>query len=116
MGSEAAGSSFPPAASIAASGARGRDQRPSRLISIGTASKPAARSPSTTDAAEATEISCSLERPPESTATRSRLTPEGPVADQPLWSPPWSPPPPSGGGGGGGSAGGGSAGGGSGSV
>src|SRR4051812_40165681 len=54
----------------------GSAQRPSRPISTCATSYRSASSASTTDRADASEISCSLERPPMSTATRirSRLT------------------------------------------
>ncbi len=46
-------------------------QRPSRAISTVTVSKRAGSSASSTERAEASEMSCSLERPPMTTATRT---------------------------------------------
>ena len=51
---------------------------PSRAISIEATSWPAASSPSRIAAPEASETSCSEERPPESTATVSESTREPP--------------------------------------
>ncbi len=56
-----------------------RAQRPSRSISTGITSQPASASAAATLRPEATEISCSLERPPETTATR-RLKEEAALA------------------------------------
>src|SRR6266511_312572 len=52
-----------------------RVQRPSRSILTGTTSWPAAASPSATAAPERSETSCSLDRPPLSTATRNARSP-----------------------------------------
>ena len=58
--------------SSAAAPAAGSSHRPSRPISIGTTSNRAGSSAATTEAAEAREMSCSDERPPDRTATRTR--------------------------------------------
>src|SRR6266513_3758616 len=50
-------------------------QRPSRAMPIGTTTWPFCSSAAITDAAEARETSCSPERPPNTTPTRSFLTP-----------------------------------------
>ena len=52
-------------------------QTPSRPISISVTSWPAVRRPPDTEAPEASETSCSEERPPASTATRWALMPRG---------------------------------------
>ena len=64
----------PPPRVSASSRSPSERQTPSRPISISTGSWPAARRPSRTDAAEASDTSCSDERPPPSTATRRPLT------------------------------------------
>ena len=56
-----------------------RRQTPSRPISMPTPRGRPSRRPSRTEAAEASETSCSEERPPPSTATRSALTVVGVV-------------------------------------
>ena len=70
-GCRSAGASLP---GCSASGPSTTDQRPARSISIGTTSHPAASRPAITERADASDTSCSLERPPASTAMRSGVT------------------------------------------
>ena len=69
---EATSTSEQPRPGVSASGSPSRRQAPSRAISTQTTSWPAASRPSRTAAPEASETSCSEERPPPSTATVSR--------------------------------------------
>src|SRR5919109_225141 len=68
------GSDAPPPSPSSACAPRGSSHRPSRPISIERTSYRSGSSASITERAEASEISCSLERPPMRTATRSGST------------------------------------------